>query len=73
MVRSGVEHEVATNPKGHGWPGLGLGTPARGVPWKKSPKLRLGEAGGRSLNSVSTASIGGTGEVLLIRLLSGYA
>ena len=61
---------MATKPKAHGLPGLGLAeTGAR--PRKKSAQVREGAAGGRSLVTVWAATKGTVATVLLMVLLSG--
>src|SRR5215471_6664686 len=68
----GVSQEFSTIPNEQGWPGLGLGD-AIGAPWKKFEKVRLGAAGGRSLNTCEFRTNGTVTTVLFTRFVSGNA
>src|SRR5689334_16202783 len=69
-VTAGVSQELATRPTGQGWPGFGLGV-AMGWPWKKLAKVRVGDAGGRSLKTVTLSTNGTVTTVLFNRFVSG--
>src|SRR6266852_5230274 len=68
----GVSQEISASPNAQGFPGFGFAFTI-GWPWKKSPNVRVGASGGRSLNAVEFATNGTVTTVLLMRFVSGNA